>query len=259
MRNSQTAVLVAKQDIPVGALIDSRMLGSAIVPNQYVQPQAATSLDRVAGMITIASISKGEQVILSKLKAPEKEMTSEREENLAQVTPPGKRAISIVADNIASLSGMIKPGDYVDVLAAVQAPVKGANGQITNKASVVPLFQNILVLAVGTNMAGATAASSRYAEQNNSGDNSLITLALDPEEANLIAFVQEQGKIRLIMRSLNDNKVEELAPANWDSLFKYVDPQGQNYGEQSNAQTVDNTVYVEVLRGLNKEKVPLAQ
>ncbi len=249
MQANQAAVLVSKQDIPEGAVIDAEMLETAVVPNQFIQPQAVTSLDRIAGMITIAPISKGEQISLSKLTSNKRSGGGD----LSGVTPSGKRAISIVVDNIASLSGMIKPGDYVDVLATIQIPEQGADNQATSQMAVVPLFQNILVLAVGGNTASISPESSRYAEKeaSSSGGNTTITLALGPQEANLIAFVQEQGKIRLIMRSPADAKVEPIIPASWDTLFQYIAP--QNVTEKP----VDTNEYVEVLRGLNKEKVPL--
>ena len=248
MQANQAAVLVSKRDIPEGSVIEPEMLETAVVPNRFIQPQAVTSLDRIAGMITIAPISKGEQISLSKLMNERKSDGG----GLAGATPSGKRAISIVADNIASLSGMIKPGDYVDVLATIQVPEKGADGQVTAQMAVVPLFQNILVLAVGSNTGGMESGSgSRYAEKSSS-DNSLITLALGPQEANLIAFVQEQGKVRLVMRSLADAKVEPMAPASWETLFQYISP-------QSMEKPVDTNEYVEVLRGLNKEKVPLSK
>ena len=44
MQANQTSVLTAKQDIPKGSTIESNMLNTAIVPNEYVQPQAATCL-----------------------------------------------------------------------------------------------------------------------------------------------------------------------------------------------------------------------
>ncbi|MEK7308256.1 MAG: Flp pilus assembly protein CpaB [Nitrospirota bacterium] len=245
---NQAAVLVSRQDIPEGTVIAPEMLETAVVPNRFIQPQAVTSLDRIAGMTTIAFISKGEQISLTKLTSGKKSGGGD----LSGVTPSGKRAISIVVDNIASLSGMIKPGDYVDVLATIQVPEKGADGQVTAQMAVVPLFQNILVLAVGSNTGGMESGSgSRYAEKSSS-DNSLITLALGPQEANLIAFVQEQGKVRLVMRSLADAKVEPMAPASWETLFQYISP-------QSMEKPVDTNEYVEVLRGLNKEKVALTK
>jgi pilus assembly protein CpaB len=253
MRSNQTAVLVAKQDIPQGTVIDAQMFDTSIVPNKFVQPQAVTSLDRIAGMITVAPISKGEQISLSKLQPDRRS----RSTDLAGVTPAGKRAITIVADNIASLSGMVRPGDYVDVLAIVPIPMQGADGRVTAQTSVIPLFQNVLILAVGQNTGGAVASTGRYSESApssaSSAGNVLITLALGPQEANLIVFVQEQGKMRLVMRSPADAKVEPMAPASWDTFFNYVMP------KQEMAPVVDTNEYIEVLRGLSKERVALSQ
>lgn len=256
MQSNQTAVLVAKRDIPQGSVIEAEMFESSIVPNKFVQPQAVTSLDRISGMVTVAPISKGEQISLSKLTNVKQAAGGG---DLAGVTPSGKRAISIVVDNIASLSGMVKPGDYVDVLATIQIPAPGADGQVVNQMVVVPLFQNILVLAVGSDTGGASLGGSRYAEKDSSsGGNILITLALGPQEANLVAFVQEQGKIRLTMRSPADAQVEPVTLASWESLFQYIMPQKQN-NEQVSAKPVDTAEYVEVLRGLNKERIPLSK
>ena len=259
MQANQTSVLVAKQDIPKGALIEGSMFNTAIVPNKFVQPQAVTSLDRISGMMTVAPITKGEQISLSKLTNTQQASG----EGLAGITPAGKRAISVpVSDTI---SGMVNPGDYVDVLATLQVPVQGANGQMSSQLAVIPLFQNILVLAVGRNTGVVRSSSSRYAEKEVApvAGSGLITLALGPQETNLIAFVQEQGKMRLTMRSPADAKVEPMAPAGWDTLFQYIMPQRQMAsGDESDsapAPVVDTTEYVEVFRGLNKDRVALSK
>ena len=252
-RSNQTSVLVAKQEIAQGVVIDPTMFDVSIVPNKFVQPQAVTSLDRIAGMVTVAPISKGEQISLSKLMADRRS----RSADLAGVTPSGKRAITIVADSIASLSGMVRPGDYVDVLAIVPIPMQGVDGRVTAQTSVIPLFQNVLVLAVGQNTGGLVAQSGRYSEASSSSSsttgNVLITVALGPQEANLIAFVQEQGKLRLVMRSPADARIEPMAPASWESFFNYVMPKPEM------SPMVDTNEYIEVLRGLSKERVALSQ
>jgi len=254
MQSNQTSVLVAKQDILQGAVIEAGMFNTSIVPNKFVQPQAVTSLDRIAGMVTVAPISKGEQISLSKLVNERKSGSG----GLAGATPSGKRAISIVADSIASLSGMVKPGDYVDVLAIIPIPTQGQDGRVTAQTAVVPLFQNVLVLAVGQNISGAASPTGRYTESApaSSSGNTLITLALGPQETNLVAFVQEQGKMRLVMRSPADAKIEPMSSASWDSLFQYIMPPKQNV---ELAPAVDTNEYVEVLRGLSKERVPLSK
>ncbi|OGX40603.1 MAG: Flp pilus assembly protein CpaB [Omnitrophica WOR_2 bacterium RIFCSPLOWO2_01_FULL_41_12] len=250
---NQTAVLVAKKDIPKGIVIEPEMLETAIVPNQYLQPNAVTSLDRVAGMITIGPISKGEQIILSKLSQSRQ---AGQGGGLAEATPVGKRAITVSVDNVSALGGMIKAGDYVDVIALVPVPVQTQEGKQASQAAVMPLFQNVLVLAVGQETGAVSAQDSRYKKEEKKEISPLITVALSPQEASLIAFVQEQGKIRLILRSPADSQIQPVQPASWDTLFQYLMPQEEVSRKKDEPQAVD---YVEIYRGLNKERIPLSR
>ncbi len=56
-------------------------------------------------------------------------------------TPPGKRAVTIKIASLAATGGLINPGDFVDIIAHLNAPKK--------KKLTTVLFQNIQVLAVG--------------------------------------------------------------------------------------------------------------
>lgn len=254
---NQTAVLIAKEDFPVGTAVDPGKLEVKIIPSQYLQPQAVTSIDRIAGMVMAAAVSKGEQLALSKLAWPKEA----RGGSLATVTPVGKRAITISVDNVASLGGMIKAGDYVDVIATVSVPVQTADGKQVAQAAVIPLFQNIMVLAVGQETGGPVAEEARYKKEEKREISPFITLALAAQEANLIAFVQEQGKIRLILRSPADSQVQPTQPASWETLFQYIMPNRQIDKEaaQPKAEVEAPQGYVEIYRGLNKEKVPLSK
>lgn len=249
---NQAAVLVAKGDIPKGATIEPNMLATAVIPNQYVQPQAVTSLDRIAGMITVAPISKDEQITLSKL-SPSRQVGVG---GLAGATPVGKRAITISVDNIAALAGMIKPGDYVDVIARVDVPVETPEGKPATQAAIMPLFQNVLVLAVGQEIGAKVEEAIRYKKEEKKEVSGLITLALSPQEANLIAFVQEQGKIRLVLRSPADSQITPVQPASWETLFQYVMPKEVSKQPEIKEEPVG---YVEIYRGLSKEKIPLSK
>jgi len=250
---SQVAVLVAKNDIPKGASISPDMLETAVVISQYRQSDAASSLDRVAGMVTAVPIPKGDQITLNKLTSP-KQMGAGA---LAEVTPVGKRAITISVDNMASLAGMLKPGDYVDVVASVPVPVQTAEGKQASQVAVMPLFQNVLVLAVGQDTGSVSAGGSRYKKEEKKEMSPLITLALNPQEANLMAFVQEQGKVSLTLRSPADSQIQPVQPASWEALFQYIMPQQFAQDRNKKEVPVDTGPYVEIYRGLNKDKIPL--
>lgn len=260
IRTEQVPVLVATQDVPKGSTIDNNSVGVAVIPMQHVQPQAATSLDRIAGMVTLVPISKGEQITLNKLM-PVKEAAPVAG-TLAMVTPIGKRAITISVDSISGLGGMIRPGDYVDVVAMTVIPVSTAEGNQVTQSAVVPLFQNVLVLAVGQNTGAVPpAAEGRYQTEQPAaaGASPLITLALSPQEANFLAFIQEQGKIRLSLRSPADAEVEPLRPASWDTLLQYLMPSETIEPKEEEKEIEEEPKeYIEIYRGLIKEKIPLS-
>jgi Flp pilus assembly protein CpaB len=116
-----------------------------------------------------------------------------------------------------------------------------------------------LVLAVGQETAGLPIEQGgRYKKEEKKEVSPLITLALSPQEANLIAFVQEQGKIRLLLRSPSDSQIGQLGLTSWDTLFQYVMPQEIAKPEpKAKEEAPSDVVFVEIYRGLNKEKVPL--
>lgn len=252
-RKNQAAVLVAKKDIPRGTMIEPEMLETVIVPNAYIQPQAVSSLDRISGMVAAIDIPAKDQITRTKVMVPR---DISQGGSLAMATPVGKRAVAVPVDITSSVGGMIRPGDYVDVIALIQVPVQTPEGKTAAQLATVPLFQNILVLAVGQDI-GAPAAETktRYEkEEPRKADSSIITLALSPQEANLATFVLEQGaKLRLLLRSPADSQVQNIPPATMETLFQYILPQAQVSESQEEAQKRK----VEIYHGARKEEVYL--
>lgn len=246
------SILVAKKEIPAGTLIDQEYLEKKSFPEKQVTMDAVVSLDRIQGMVTIANILPGEPISITKLEYPRAAA------GLASVTPVGRRAISISVDNLASVSGMVKPGDYVDVIVVLAVPAMAADGTKMTDLRVIPLFQNVEVLAVGQSTVGLSKTASRYAPEKPAEETArpqapLVTLSLTPKEASLLAYISEQGKIRLVLRNPQDSKMEPLEITSMESLFKYLSPQPQG------AEPPKPTGYVEVWRGSVKEKVPIRE
>ena len=251
----QISVVVAKNDIEKGATITAEMLDIKVYPRQFVQPQAVTSPERIIDMVAVVSIAKDEQITLSKLLSPQQA----RGGALAMATPIGKRAIAIAVDNIAALMGMIRPGDYVDVIGLIPVPMQTPDGKQVSQVAVIPLFQNVLVLATGQQTARVSSGRDRYAKDGGTGASPMITLALSPQEANLIAFVQEQGKLRLTLRNVSDSKIEAVQPANWDTLFMHIMPKVQQQQKTATEPTAPKTQRtIEIYRGLNRESIAIS-
>ena len=254
MQQNQSAVLVAKQDIPQGALLDSAMLETVVVPNQHIPPQAVTSLGSIVGTVVTAPIAKGEPITSAKLMRKQQRPTG----SLAMATPMGKRAITIPVDNISSVGGMIKPGDYVDVLGRIPSPVQTPDGKMVTQEAVVPFIQHVLVLAVGQEL-GTPEAGRVQQRKKKEATSPIITLALSPQEASLIAFVQEQGKIRLILRSPADSQIQPVQAASWESLLQHLNLTPQEAKKKDEEVESEPRGTIEIYRGLKKETIPLSK
>lgn len=258
-------VVVAKEDIIKGSAIDSKMIEIASVPQKFIQPGATSSTNRIIGKITTAPIAKGEQILRNKLASNAADFTS-----LSYRTPTGKRAITIPVDNISSVGGMIRTDDYVDILGLIPQTMQVGEERVTQYAT-VPLFQKVLVLAVGR------SAGSKRVKGGESGTVSTITVALEPQKATMVAFIQEQGgKLRFILRSPSDTQVTPAQMANWDTLFLYLFPDLMQKMQSGNAEGVASPMMlmkqgkaavektkeptgpqVEIYRGSQREVVPL--
>jgi pilus assembly protein CpaB len=236
-------VIVAGKDLPAGTVLNEKVLQMAKVHKSQLQPAAATSPESVIGKVLMAPVAQGEQILLNKLTVIGEVGT------LSMRIPQGKRAITITVDNIASVGGMIRPGDHVDVVGVVPLPMTSAEGKQIQQQTTMPLFQNVTVLAVGQEFGPSMGV--RREEKGMSPD---ITLALSPQEANLIAFVQEQGKIRLILRSPQDTQVQQVVPASWDTLLRTVMPEKYKESEEGPFEEITPSgKKVEIYRGLQRE------
>src|SRR5207302_917730 len=109
---------------------------------------------------------------------------------LSQQVQKGQRAMTVPVDLSGSLAGMLRPGDHVDILGTF------ARGQGTDWETVT-LLQNVLIIAVG--------GSAESEEANTSGrPPTSITVSVDLEEGELLAFAIQRGPINIALRSAED-------------------------------------------------------
>lgn len=138
-------------------------------------------------------------------------------------TPPGKRAITMKIDSLSAVGGLVNPGDFVDIIAQLDLPDKGEVKEKNKKKEKIisVLFQNIQVLAVGTNYDPVGMAPPYEVQKNLKTLN--VTFAVSPEEAGLLAFVQANGSLQLTLRSPAETQDRVLQQvASWDVLSEFV-------------------------------------
>lgn len=209
-RAKLTPVLVARNYISQGTVLKDRMVFVAKVPNEYVQPGTINSIrdlvDERGQFIytTQVPLLEGEQVSKTKL------LSRGMESGLALAIPTGKTAVSVSVDEVKGLSGMIKPGNFVNILATLDY-----NEGKKSVSSTVTLFQNVQVIAVGKKMIGAVTVQPPQAGKGiravaAPAESPIITVALTPIESAILTYVREKGSISFTVRPYGDTITKEL-------------------------------------------------
>jgi pilus assembly protein CpaB len=213
-----TGAVVAARAIAAGSTIAAGDLKVTDVPNSLLILGAYTDTSAAVGQAARVAIAQGEQITPDKVGSPVKSANG-----LNSVLPPGMRAIAVGVEQVTAVGGNLLPGDRVDVIG-----VFNGGGQTNNSAETVStILQNVEILAVAQEAQTPVAApaSGGTAQTSTSGqipsgaktkpDATTVTLAVDPQQAELLAGVQQTaGKIYLTLRSFGDQGTTAVPPVN---------------------------------------------
>lgn len=134
-----------------------------------------------------------------------------RSSGLSSDVRPHYRAMAINVNGSASVAGMVRPGDNVDVIGTFDFP--DDDGKIKRGDPVTcTILQKVLVLATGGDTAKTRSVGFGAARQGGGGY-STVTLAVTPREAEMLAFAEQiRGRLVLTLRNRNDTETEEELP-----------------------------------------------
>ncbi len=175
-------VIVAAKEIPARAPITSAMLATVSRPTSAVDPDAITDPKQIVGSLALITIPPGATITSSKIGRPANEALPVR-------LSPGMRAVSIETDKVKGVSGLLQPGDRVDVIAVPQK-----NGSQPPPASTI--LRGVRVLALGDTLEYSSATPSP-----NESNSTTITLEVTPTQADLLAMADINTTLRLALRS----------------------------------------------------------
>jgi pilus assembly protein CpaB len=193
-------VVVATTDILEGTAIEENMITETDVPRKFQQPGAFESSKEVVGQIAAVPIKQGAQVLGTAMTGVGR--------NLATKIPRGMRGVSVAVTDVTGVSSLVAANNYVDVLATVKlGSAQGASGQRT---FVTTLFQNVLVLAVGSDLGEVRTRPKGgndtlgAIQQQEREKFSTVTLALTPQQAQDLILAQDVGDLTLALRSFRE-------------------------------------------------------
>lgn len=200
-------VVVAAKDITELETLDESKLELVERPVDFIEPEAINDIEIAVGQVAAAPIKKGEQVLQTKLLLPGPET------GLSMEVTPGKRAITIPIDDMRGVSRLLRPGDRIDLVAALDSG-RGAD----QKREVRTILQDVVVLATGLKIANKIprrmeldANGKTVTQINLSADATFtnITIEAKPDEVQQLVYIlsTSPGGLFTVLRHPNDRYV----------------------------------------------------
>jgi pilus assembly protein CpaB len=202
-------IVVVKRDLPAGTVLQNTDLGVNAVPESGVGGRAVLSEDArsLFGRKTIRLLKHPSPVFWDDLDGG-----ASGSRGMADDIPNQMRAISINVSGSASVSGMVRPNDRVDVLGTFSFP--SARNPLELELVTLTVLQNVTILATGRETAKTFTATK------SSGSYSTVTLSVTPREAEMLVFAEQiKGRLVLALRNTSDVAVENDPPrVNFDHI-----------------------------------------
>lgn len=184
--------VVAAYDLPAGTRLGTehlavRSIPAAIASSDSLSPERFTEL---AGTVLRSPLRAGDPVLPAHAMAQQQTAFST---HLAT----GRRAITMPVDAINSVSGLLQPGDLIDLYVSFE---------YQRRRITAPLLQGVLVLATGTNTQHVQDTA-----QLRQGSYATVTLDAAPEDAVKLVAARQSGVITAVLRHPHDAESTQKA------------------------------------------------
>ena len=203
---STKVIVVAKEDIPEMSTIYETMLETRSVPKDFMAPNSIDNPEDVVGNVTAIPIKKEQPILRNFLYTPVADT------GISMQVAPTKRAVAIPVDEVRGVAKLIRPGDRVDIIAALDSG-KGIN----QRREAFYLMQDVVVLATGVSIVNNLP---RLMELDSSGKNviqtpltgdtkySTITVEADLKQAQDLVYIlsTSPGNLYFTLRNPNDRQ-----------------------------------------------------
>jgi pilus assembly protein CpaB len=195
-------VVVAASDLDIGAELRREDVRVIDWPANGVPANAISDPKDVIGRGLVLPVIENEPFLPMKLAS------KEAGAGLPPVIPPGLRAVSVRVNEVIGVAGYVLPGTRVDVVATVSP--SGSSADMTSKV----ILTNVQVLAAGTKI-------DRETDKNKPMPVSVVTLLVNPEEAERLTLASTEGKIQLALRNPLDKTIPTTPGVRPAALFGF--------------------------------------
>ena len=203
-------VIVAGRELKRGDKISSANVAVRAVPVEYAHSVAIApdAFDRIDGQALAYPVHAGEMILWGLMEGKRVPTFSARVE-------AGHRAMTVAVDEISSISGLLEPGDFIDLLVTFER--KG--GKITR-----PLLQGVQVMATGQQVVDSQREGERR-------QYSTVTIDITPTQAQNVILARDAGRVTALLRNPDDKKPMAGGNADMTTLLAITAPVASVQGE----------------------------
>ena len=217
-------VLCFTKEMPSGTALQKSDLGVLTVPAAGMRGQALTreNLSDVIGKKILLGHRRGDVLFWADIEGG-----NPTAGGLSADIKKQMRAVSINCAGAASVSGMVRPNDHVDVIGTFDLSDPGKVGPKAKSLVTSTILQNVLVLATGKQTA-------KMRGQEPVAGYATVTLEVTPREAEMLAFAEQiKGRLVLTLRNRNDTHYEkELPQVDFEKIMSEISELNQNRQQQ---------------------------
>jgi pilus assembly protein CpaB len=183
-------VYVAAKTMPARYKITDADLKQVKIAKELLNPSAISDVSEITGKLTMERIIAGEQIVRERLADEEGVL-------LSYSLPEDTRAISINVNEQIDVNSLMRPGDFVDVIASFEKEEED-NGQTVKVYPKITrtILQNVEVLALGQDM---TLSVDKLSEMPVT-----VTLAIKDKNVEEFVYASQFATIRLVLRPVGD-------------------------------------------------------
>ena len=193
-------VMVAKQALPAGTIIDASALTWQPWPRElmqsayYTEGQPDADAQRLLGTVVRYPITAGQPVTRGALVGPKDRGF------LAAALGPGMRAVTVPVNASTGVAGFVFPGDHVDIV-LTQSVQGGGDGPALKVSETIVRNARVLATDQRIDSKGEDGKTEVKTFAN-------VTLEVTPRIAEKISVAQSMGTLSLSLRSIADNTAE---------------------------------------------------
>ena len=186
-------VVVSKDKLQAGSIVSGATMAIGRLPKAHVTARFVTAagFGAVQGHALVRDKASGEPLLVD-------DVGGGVVERFSDLLKPGERAVTLEATELNSDSGLLLPGDHIDMFL-----VSKQQGGAEESKSLLPLLEDVHVLAAGEEALHAQDQKYQTLNERNS-HYSTITVAVSIDDAEKLVLARKDGDLAYLLRNSTD-------------------------------------------------------